>query len=673
MPPDPFTDDDDEQYASSEDSDFAPDEAPEQGSEQSDSDDGEAKPTAKRRRPAGDVDGQDGQDDGYDNSGDEAIIEKGRKRRKKAKNKGQACDDEDGGEGGLIKTRRQRAEEKEERKFAASKGPVTVDVDALWQQMISGKSTHPTSDGTIPGETTETESRNGDGDELGRAKQEIQAAAAGDDAAGDDAADTIRIKRTYNFAGRVHTEEKVVARDSAEAKLYLASQGRDVPADSSPTKQTLKKAFHSAFEPLVDAAPGRTDLNLRVAARMKAAKDAQAKKLNTVEKSRMDWAGYVDREGIQDELQLASKSKGSYNAREDFLARSEAVREDEARRARMAARFGLNALYIPHSNREKSRTLPTSQPHKHISPRPARSEMAVLGKRKAPEPAVSQEDANEIFRRHFESRFEPLEASKENKTEDETKEVDDEDEEWGGLSDDEISDDDEGKRLERLLGEDAIADETQVQTVEVVDHSSSQAPKPTSMSKRELKAFMSSRPPDQTANPKDDTTATATAIPSTTLPEDAPSLLAQDLELRRLLAESHLLSRNSSTSLSASAAAEPKSFAAGRTRQKATDLRIQALGSGISIHTQEKMPMNMRKGMVAAAGAREAKRRREARENGVILEKETGKKRRRGGGRDAAVNRPGVGRLRGAELRISERDVRSIEGGRDAFGRRGKR
>ena len=41
----------------------------------------------------------------------------------------------------------------------------------------------------------------------------------------------IKIKRTYNFAGKVHTEEKLVARDSAEAKLYLASLGDDaVPA-----------------------------------------------------------------------------------------------------------------------------------------------------------------------------------------------------------------------------------------------------------------------------------------------------------------------------------------------------------------------------------------------------------------------------------------------------------
>ena len=187
-----------------------------------------------------------------------------------------------------------------------------------------------------PDETRETENRNsrdGDSNGLASGKEEVQVVAASDDAG-----DTVRIKRTYNFAGSVHTEEKVVARDSAEAKLYLASQGTDVTTGSSPTKRATKRAFRSAFEPLVDAGPGRTDLNLGMAARMKAAKEAQAKKLNTVEKSRIDWAGYVDKEGIQDDLELASKSKGSYNAREAFLARSEALREDEARRARMVAR-----------------------------------------------------------------------------------------------------------------------------------------------------------------------------------------------------------------------------------------------------------------------------------------------------------------------------------------------
>lgn len=101
--------DEDDQYASSEDSDFAPDAAPAQDSDASDSD---SERPSKRRRTAGDT--RDAEDLGYDNSGDEAIVKKGerKKRKKDKKNKSRdAQEDDEGGEGGLIKTRRQRAAE----------------------------------------------------------------------------------------------------------------------------------------------------------------------------------------------------------------------------------------------------------------------------------------------------------------------------------------------------------------------------------------------------------------------------------------------------------------------------------------------------------------------------------------------------------------------------------
>lgn len=150
-------------------------------------------------------------------------------------------------------------------------------------------------------------------------------------------------------------------------------------------------------------------------------------------------------------------------------------------------------------------------------------------------------------------------------------------------------------------------------------------------------------------------------------------MLAQDLELRRLISESHLLR---SVASSGAADAAPKPFAAGRNRVKALDLRFQALGSKSSIYKQDNVPMKLRQKTIARAEEKEAKRRQEARENGIILEREKtkghsgskAKKRRKGG--DIAVDRPGVGRLRGAELRISERDVRQIENTRDTFGRR---
>lgn len=104
-------------------------------------------------------------------------------------------------------------------------------------------------------------------------------------------------------------------------------------------------------------------------------------------------------------------------------------------------------------------------------------------------------------------------------------------------------------------------------------------------------------------------------------------------------------------------------------------MRVQSLGSGTSILAQEKMPMHIRKGMVAAAAGREAKRRREARENGIILERPAApkpSKKARTGGRHAALDAPGMGRFRGAELRLDDAAVRGIENSRDAFGRGGR-
>ncbi|CCE27966.1 uncharacterized protein CPUR_01440 [Claviceps purpurea 20.1] len=316
--------------------------------------------------------------------------------------------------------------------------------------------------------------------------------------------------------------------------------------------------------------------------------------------------------------------------------------------------------------------------------------MALSRKRKAPSEDI---DAHELLRRHFEARFEPLAGTASQHTDRDEPQTGEDDSEWDGLSEGEAND--QGGDNEEGSSEDDSQDEDDWESskVEVVDYSRPQAPKEPAMTKRELKAFMSSRPPDPTTKTP---TTQPSSLPSNKsalpLPEDAPSLLKQDLELRRLLSESHLLNPHargakslssvSSPSTSSSSTTSTAAFAEGRTRRKTTDLRVQALGAKTSIHTQEKMPMQMRKGMLAAQQAREVKRRREARENGVILEKDVqmrggDKKRRRGGGRGGGgmggVDRPGVGRMRGAELRISERDVRGIEGGRDVFGRRGRR
>lgn len=365
-PPSDNPPDRDPDYESEDDSDFAPEpeEATADGAQgddglssdsesEDDSRDG-AKPTTGRRKRAT---ADETEDVGFENSGDEAVIAKGRKKRRKQQEKDGAAtgataegdDDDDGGEGGFVKTRRMRALEKAERRHQATlvSGPVTIDVDAVWAQMMAASMAPASQQGPAAsgGPDDNTAKTTGADEAVTPSKRDAKDS------------DMIKIKRTYNFAGKVHVEEKLVHRESAEARLYLAQVGsEDAVADgesASPAKRKVKKAFRSAFEPVLDpavlasitgaAANGsskRKDLNLGLSAMQQRAKAmaANAKKLNTVEKSRVDWAGFVDREGIKDELDAAGRSKHSYASRQAFLARVDAKRDQKAREARLAGR-----------------------------------------------------------------------------------------------------------------------------------------------------------------------------------------------------------------------------------------------------------------------------------------------------------------------------------------------
>lgn len=247
-------------------------------------------------------------------------------------------------------------------------------------------------------------------------------------------------------------------------------------------------------------------------------------------------------------------------------------------------------------------------------------------------------------------------------------------------------------------------EETDSHQVEVVDYSkpapslSTLTPQTALMTKREMRAYLSSRPPDavSTAGPGGKPRAKqqqqqqggdSTDDPQN---EDSRSLLANDLELQRLISESHILSATNPFNTATSGATAPsRAFSEGRTRALTTDLRLQKLGSAGSIfNSQKKMPMAMRKGIMGAKAAREEKRRREAKENGIILERErpdegssgAGKKARRkqqqqqGRRSELPVDMPGMGRMKGGELRLSKRDVRAVEmeGKRMGGDRRGK-
>jgi hypothetical protein len=139
--------------------------------------------------------------------------------------------------------------------------------------------------------------------------------------------------------------------------------------------------------------------------------------------------------------------------------------------------------------------------------------------------------------------------------------------------------------------------------------------------------------------------------PSTSAAQSAEEIdnLQNDLDLQRLLSESHLLDPTSGSPTLAHA-----------NRHKAIDMRIQSLGGKFSVFAQPKMCPARYNGMVAKARQRESSRRREARENGIVLEKESKVKTGREGRtarRERGIGAPTIGRFKGGTLKLSKRDL----------------
>lgn len=138
--------------------------------------------------------------------------------------------------------------------------------------------------------------------------------------------------------------------------------------------------------------------------------------------------------------------------------------------------------------------------------------------------------------------------------------------------------------------------------------------------------------------------------------------LKHDLALQRLLTESHLL--DSADDLAPT----------GKNRLKALDLRMQSLGAKDSLYAQNKMPTAHRRGIKAKAATKEDKRRREAKENGIILEKPSKvSKSSNNGRRERGVGGSSVGKFSGGTLNLNKQDIARVQdSGRRMMSGRGK-
>jgi hypothetical protein len=249
------------------------------------------------------------------------------------------------------------------------------------------------------------------------------------------------------------------------------------------------------------------------------------------------------------------------------------------------------------------------------------------------------EDLQAIFRRAFEAKFKPLavERKKPKTKKVEVPEVEndeDDDSDWSGISE-------------------------EADGVQVVEYTGAEL-EPDAMSKAELRAFMSNKPPTSISAPSKSLTGTKKQ-PEGDLTESTN--LKNDQALQKLLRESHLLAASASSSGNST----PTLTATGIARHKSTDLHMQSLGAKGSVFTQKKMPMAQRKHIIQKARLTDEKRRTDAKEAGIILERPTiGKtavKRDDYKKRERTVGLPSVGKFRGGTLNLSKKDVRSITGG----------
>ena len=299
--------DPEDEYDSSADEDYNPESAEARQVDKSSSsseDEAETRdPTSKRLKKQRD---DQNQDHNIENSGDDATIEKGRRKKRRID-----FEEEDGGEGGLVQTRAQKLAGKSEKRAAVENGTSTLDVDALWIQMSGG-----------PGTLQENAVASFDDDKSKLTKAsgtEPGSISAGSynkkvpQTSSQAVEPMVTIRRKIEFAGQVTEEERRVPASSAEAKLYQQEQERsNVNATTlstrggkslrRPTKR--KSAFDQAHQEKDDAT-----------------KTASGKKLNTLEKSKLDWAAQVDKDGIAQELTQQSKGKADYLDRMDFLSR----------------------------------------------------------------------------------------------------------------------------------------------------------------------------------------------------------------------------------------------------------------------------------------------------------------------------------------------------------------
>lgn len=272
------------------------------------------------------------EDTGGLDSGDEAALAEYKNTQKDLEGQGEILEDDsnESGEGWRARTRGMREREKDEKRKRRPAGlnNVTIDVEKMWKEM------------NRPGGAQEPQQITADEDQNGANPSQSPTANKASRSQALNSQDLenippggeeemITIKRIYKFAGQVTTEEKVVPKSSAEARLWLSQQSSHQPQAVSSDGRVVRRPLRyvSRFDPNQhNMSFFRGSWSKTAAA--KPEDQPAAKKLNVVDKSRQDWAADVDEKGDREDLERHAKSKQGYLGQQDTLDRLARGREE---------------------------------------------------------------------------------------------------------------------------------------------------------------------------------------------------------------------------------------------------------------------------------------------------------------------------------------------------------
>ncbi|CAG8726971.1 1241_t:CDS:2 [Cetraspora pellucida] len=170
----------------------------------------------------------------------------------------------------------------------------------------------------------------------------------------------ITISEVREFAGELITVQRQVYEDSEDAKAFLTSQTKNnnitqpnhmqddsssskktnlsINRISSPSDSSSSSSIKKSQSPIASAVSerGKFGKPKSTLGQLAASLNKKPKKLNTLEKSKIDWKKYVDKEGIADELKYHNKN--GFIEKQEFLQRTYEAQDSEIKTLRSGSK-----------------------------------------------------------------------------------------------------------------------------------------------------------------------------------------------------------------------------------------------------------------------------------------------------------------------------------------------